>query len=145
MKKTIYLILNFMAILVIACNNPKKDAKENPYEGAWEMIYSKQIFPDTIIEKTQFDYPTVKLFTKKHYAFGRQVGVHDIYGGGGEYTFDGDILKDYPKYHSSKMTVIGTELVWKSKFDGDLWTMTFSGKVDSVQVEATETWKRIRE
>lgn len=80
MKRTIYPILAFIVILVIACNNPKKDVKENPLQGAWEMIYSKYIYPDTIIETTKFTNPTVKLLTKKHYAFGRQAGENKITG-----------------------------------------------------------------
>ena len=82
MKRTIYLILAYIAIIVIACNNPKKDVKEYPLQGAWEITYSKYIYPDTIIETTKFANPTVKLLTKTHYAFGRQAGENKIPGGG---------------------------------------------------------------
>ncbi len=144
MKRTIYPILAFIAILVIACNNPKKDVKGNPLQGAWEMIYSKYIYPDTIIETTKFTNPTVKLLTKKHYAFGRQAGENKITGGGGEYTYEGNTFTSYPKYHSSAIA-LGSTFVWKSKIEGDLWTISIVIKNDTLQVNGTETWKRIIE
>ena len=144
MKKTIYLILAFVAILIIAFNNPEKEAKENPYEGAWEVTYVKYVYPDTIIETTQFANPNVKLLTKKHYAFGHQAGENQIVGGGGEYTYDGDTFTSYPKYHSNP-GLVGNKIVFKSKIEGDLWTISTVWKNDTLEVDGTETWKRIIE
>lgn len=143
-KKNILVILSFVAFLMIACNNPQKDVKVNPYEGAWEVIYSKTIYPDTTYETTQFANPSVKLLTKKHYAFGRQDGEYKIVGGGGEYKYEGDIFKSYPKYHTVS-SLVGDSLVMKSKIEGELWTITYVYKNDTLQVDGTETWKRIIE
>ena len=143
MKKTICLILTFVAIIIIACNNQKQAANENPYTGAWEITYTKYVYPDTTNENTNFANPNVKLLTKKHYAFGRQAGKNLITGGGGEYTFNDDVFKSFPKYHSA--ISVGDSLVMKSKIEGDLWTITYSVKLDSITVYATETWKRIPE
>lgn len=75
---------------------------------------------------------------------GRQAGKNLITGGGGgEYTFKGDVFKSFPKYHSS--ISVGDSLVMKSKIEGDLWTITYSVKLDSITVYVTETWKRIPE
>ena len=144
MKKINYLILAFVAILIIACNNPEKVAMENPYEGAWEVTYTKYIYPDTTIEITQFDNPNVKLLTKNHYAFGHQEEENQIVGGGGEYTYDGDTFTSYPKYHSTP-GMVGNSIVFNSKIAEDLWTISFIYKNDTMQVDATETWKRIVE
>ncbi len=144
MKNSIYFILAFVAILIIACNNPEKEAKENPYVGAWEVTYTKYVYPDSTIETTQFANPQVKLLTKKHYAFGYQAGENNILGGGGEYTFDGDIYTDYPKYHYFPGAA-GNKYVMKSKIEGDLWTISYVFKDDAIQVDATEIWKRIIE
>ncbi|MCK5470296.1 MAG: hypothetical protein KAI99_17355 [Cyclobacteriaceae bacterium] len=144
MKKTNFLILAFVAILIIACSTPEKEVKENPYEGAWEITYLKYVYPDTTIETTQFDNPDVKLLTKSHYAFGHQVGENQIVGGGGEYTYDGDTFTSYPKYHYFP-GMVGNSLVFNSKIEGNLWTIAIVYKNDTVQVDATETWKRIIE
>ena len=144
MKKTVCLFLAFIAILLCACSNLKNDAKDYPLQGAWEITYSKYIYPDTIIESTKFANPTVKLLTKKHYAFGRQAGENKITGGGGEYSYDGNTFTSLPKYHSSSMA-LGSTLVWKSKLEGDLWTISIVYKNDSIQIDGTETWKRIIE
>jgi hypothetical protein len=143
MKKTICLILAFTVILISACKDTE-ESKESPYEGAWEVTYTKYIYPDTIIENNQFINPTLKLLTEKHYAFGRQAGENKITGGGGEYSYEGDTFTSYPKYHSNSWAV-GNTIVFKSKIEGDLWTINYTGKIDSIQVEATETWKRIKE
>jgi hypothetical protein len=144
MKKTICFILTFAGILIIACNNLKKDVGENPYEGAWEITYSKAVYPDTTYETNQFANPTIKLLTKKHYAFGRQEGENKITGGGGEYTYEGDSFTSYPKYHTGS-GMVGNTIVFKSKIEGDLWTISTVYKNDTLQVDAIETWKRIIE
>ena len=144
MNKSICFVLAFIAILVISCNSPKKAVIKNPYAGAWEITYSKSIYPDTTYESTQIANPTVKLLTKKHYAFGRQGGENLITGGGGEYTFKDDVFKSFPKYHTGSF-LVGDSIIMKSKIEGDLWTISYSINVDSLKVDATETWKRIVE
>ena len=140
MKKTICLVLAFIAILIIACNNPKKAVIENPYVGVWVQIASKRVTPDTTIERTQIANPGVKLLTKKHYAFGRQTGENTIFGGGGEYSYHDSIFTSYPKYHSNSAGV-GASLRWKSTIKGDLWTISY----DTLNIKGSETWKRIPE
>jgi hypothetical protein len=144
MKKTICFIFTFATFLIIACNNQKKAVIENPYVGAWEITYSKYIYPDSTYETSSFTNPTVKLLTNKHYAFGRQGGKNLITGGGGEYTFKDDVFKSFPKYHTGSF-IVGDSIVMKSKIEGDLWTISFSIKNDSLKVDATEIWKRIPE
>ena len=144
MKKSICFILVIAAILIIACNNPKEDAKENPYQGAWEITYSKAVYPDTTIEKTQFANPTVKILTKKHFAFGSQAGENKVWGGGGEYTFEGDAYTEHIKYHGNS-SAIGKSVEFKSKIEEDMWTISTVWKDDTLKVEATEIWKRIIE
>ena len=140
MKKTIYSILALTAVLIIACNNPKKVVVENPYVGAWEQISYKYVSPDTTYEITQYDVPKVKLLTIKHYAFGQQSGENTITGGGGEYMYVDGTFTTYPKYHSTSAAV-GKSLRWKSTLNGDLWTIS----MDTLNSTRTETWKRIPE
>jgi hypothetical protein len=144
MKKTICFILAITAILMVGCNNPNKDAKINPLQGAWELTYAKYVAPDSTIELTKFADPKVKILTRKHFAFGSQSGQNLITGGGGEYTYDGDTYTEYVKYHSSSFFA-GKTNVTKSSLNGDLWTISFTIKNDTVQWNATENWKRIIE
>ena len=145
MKNSICLILAFAAILIIACNNSEKDEKLNPYEGAWESYYSKYVYPDTTIESTDRVNPTVKLLTKKHFAFGRQSGDKKVWGGGGEYTYDDETYTEHVKYHARFTAGSVSSVEFKSKLDGDLWTINWVVKNDTLQVDITETWKRIIE
>jgi len=117
---------------------------ENPYEGTWEVIYTKFVYPDTTIENNQIVNPNVKLLTKKHFAFGRQTGKNQVLGGGGEYTYDGDTYTEHIKYHYYP-GMAGNSLEMKSKIEGDLWTISYVFKDDDLSIEGTETWKRITE
>lgn len=117
---------------------------ENPYEGAWEVIYTKYVYPDTTIENNQIVNPNVKLLTKKHFAFGGQNGENQVLGGGGEYTYDGDTYTEHIKYHFYS-GMVGNSLEMKSKIEGDLWTIYYVFKDDDLSIEGTETWRRIME
>ena len=117
---------------------------ENPYEGAWEVIYTKFVYPDTTFENNQIVNPNVKLLTKKHFAFGGQSGQNQVQGGGGEYTYDGDTYTEHVKYHFYS-GMVGNSIEMKSKIEGDLWTISFVFKDDNLSLEGTETWKRIKE
>jgi len=142
MKKTIFSVLAFIAILIIACNNPDNDVKKNPYEGAWEVTYQKSVYPDTTIEETQFANPSVKILTKKHFSFGYQTGENEIFGGGGEYTFEGDTYTEHIKFHDASW-LVGKSIEFKSKIEGEMWTISTVFKNDTLEVPWTETWKRI--
>lgn len=117
---------------------------ENPYEGAWEVIYTKFVYPDTTIENSQIVNPNVKLLTKKHFAFGRQTGENQTSAGGGEYTYDEETYTEQVKYHYYP-GMAGNSLEMKSKIEGDLWTISYVFKDDDISIEGTETWKRIVE
>jgi hypothetical protein len=149
MKKTFWFILAFIAILIIACNNKKKDAEVNPYAGAWESIsttynvhYLNGQKPDTTVVVPYLT--TVKLFTKNHYALGHQTEKDEVVAGGGEYTFHGDTLTTIRRYSSTK-GAIGKPNVFKVKIEGDLWIQSNTIKNDTIQYERIETWKRIPE
>lgn len=144
MKKTICLFSAITAILIFGCNNPDKDAKMSPLQGAWEITYAKYVSPDTTIEMTKFANPSVKVLTKKHFAFGSQSAQSQIAGGGGEYAYDGNTYTEFIKYSSAPF-LVGKANVIKSSLNGDLWTISFTIKNDTVQWDATETWKRIIE
>ena len=142
MKKPIYFVLAFMGIFILACNNPTKEVIENPYEGAWEITYSKYVYPDTTIETTQFVSPSLKILTEKHFAFGGQDGVNKIFGGGGEYIYDDTTYTERIKYHFYS-ELVGKSIEFKSKIEGEFWTISTVFEMDSLKIAGSETWKRI--
>jgi hypothetical protein len=145
MRKSIYLFLSFFVILIIACTgNKKQDVIKNPYEGAWEIIYHKVIYPDTTITTTRFENPVLKILSKKFYSFGNQLDQNRVWGGGGEYKVTGDTFISYPKYHSNAR-MVGDSIVFKSEIEGDRWTIYTVYKMDTLSLESTETWRRLIE
>ena len=143
-KLLIVTALLLFAGVAFGQTNQKDTSPENPYEGAWEVIYTKYVYPDTTIENNHIINPNVKLLTKKHFAFGGQIGENQVQGGGGEYSYDGDTYTEQIKYHFFS-NMVGTSVKMKSKIDGDLWTISFVFKDDNNSIEGTETWKRIKE
>jgi hypothetical protein len=142
MKKSICLILVFIAILIIACNNAKKDARESPLLGYWERVYYKEVFPDTTYESNQITEPEFKIVTNKHWAYGGQKGINKVAAGGGKYTYDGKNYTEYINYHNASL-LIGQAITYKSTLEGDLWTITGILNLDTLNIGLTETWKRV--
>ena len=138
MKKLVLILLGFIVILSIGCSTSKNDSNENPLIGAWVITSSKYVSQDTTIDKTTFENPTVKLLTKKHFAFGSQSGENKVWGGGGEYSLVGDTYSETVKYHGVSQA-IGMTVKYKSTLNGDIWT------ISRLDMNATETWKRIAE
>ena len=111
-------------------------------QGAWEIIYQEIAYPDTTLTTTQWDSPTVKIFTKKHFAFGHLMDDGELGAGGGTYSYDGKIYTEHVKYHGYAL-VVGKSIKFKSKLDGDKWTISGTLPGENGEVHLTEIWKRI--
>ena len=113
-------------------------------QGAWECIYTKYVFPDSISETTHFEHPSVKILTMNHFAFGSLWSDGEsVSAGGGKYSYEGKTYIEHVKYHTFS-SAIGKSLEFKSKLEGDKWTIT--GVVpgsDGEKIQLKETWKRI--
>ena len=117
---------------------------EYPLLGAWELTYAKWVYPDTVYEITQGADPSVKLLTKKNWTFVRRGDMNEVSAGTGEYTYDGDTYTEHVKLHYNS-SAEGKSFIYKTSLQGDVWNISTVTILDSVQVEGTETWKRIIE
>jgi hypothetical protein len=143
MKNFVCLLLTIALMLFVSCNNPKQVINDYPLQGAWETFYIKQVFPDTtIVHSDMGKNLQVHIFTKKHFAFGRQYDQNAYSAGGGEYIFDGDSLKMVSKYHWAYF-LVGKSVNYKVMISGDTLTRRGFFKNDTVQVEVIDKWRRI--
>ena len=93
------------------------------YDNNVSCSYLNGQKPDTtFVVPARLPY-VVKLLTKKHYAQGRQTEKNEVFAGGGEYTYNGDTVTTFPKYHSYK-GMVGQSFVRKSKLEGDQWILS---------------------
>jgi hypothetical protein len=112
-------------------------------QGAWEITYQQFVTSDTTMERTQFTNPTVKILSKEHFSFGSfSDDGETLSGGGGKYSYDGKIYIEHVKYHGYAL-VVGKSIEFKSKIEGDKWTI--KGVVPGVDgdIKLKEIWKRI--
>ena len=106
-------------------------------------LVTENVYPDTTIENTQFANPSVKLLTKKHFAFGFQTSDGEsVTAGGGKYSYNGETYTEYIKYHIVS-SIVGKSIEFKSKLEGDKWTILGVLPMDDGDVKMKEIWKRI--
>lgn len=114
-------------------------------QGAWEIVYSEYVYTavnDTLIG-AEFEYPSVKLLTKNHFAFGRRTtNGESISAGGGKYSYGGETYTEHIKYHTHSPAV-GTSVEFKSKLEGNKWTIKGVIPGDDGDIKLKEIWKRI--
>lgn len=141
MKKPLVLVI---ALLMIGTTNVLCQ-NSNELQGAWEITYLEYVYTalnDTLYE-TEFVNPSVKLITKKHFAFGHlNYDGKSFSAGGGEYSYDGRTYTEHIKYHSHGPAV-GTSVEFKSKLEGDTWTISGALQGDEGEILLKEIWKRI--
>ena len=141
MKKLFFIVIAFLMFGITSVLSQNSDE----LQGAWEVVYTEYIY--TAVNDTlygaQFENPSVKLLTKKHFAFGHQTrNSESITGGGGIYSYDGMTYTEHIKYHTVN-SVIGKSVMFKSKLEGDNWTISGVISMDDGDVKMKEIWKRI--
>ena len=110
MKKIAVIISTLFLLVLIGC----KQEPANPIEGAWHMIYAKQIVKDSVVSEFPGTYERsdMKMWTKNNWSFVAQMTqdtiTADAYGGG-TYTLDGNIYLENIVFHSDK-DLIGQKL-----------------------------------
>ena len=141
MKKQIFIAIVFLMLGTTCVLSQNSDE----LQGALEIVYSEYVYTavnDTLIG-AQFENPSVKLLTKSHFAFGnRTTNGESISAGGGKYSYDGETYTEHIKYHSF-ISAIGTSVEFKSKLEGDKWTILGMIPTDYGDVKTKEIWKRI--
>ncbi len=103
MKKIMML---FIAVLMISPGCKQKE-EFNPIEGAWNLIYVKDVENDSVVSEFPLTYQgsDMKIWTKENWCFvGRYTNdsvTEDNYGGG-TYTINGNIYMENIVYHKGK-------------------------------------------
>ena len=139
MKKLIFIACLFLMLGTTSVLSQNSDK----LQGAWEIVYTKYVYPDTTIENTQFTNPSVKILTKEHFAFGYQTSDGEsITAGGGKYSYNGKTYIEHIIYHIYPL-IVGKSIEFKSMLEGDKWTISGVLPGDDGDLKMKETWKRI--
>ena len=116
--------------------------KTKKLEGGWKMVYSKWEMPDTVVEVSQFEKPSYKIFTGKYFTLSRLDENDEFIGHFGKYSYDGKTYTEHIEY-SSYEYVIGKTEIFKSTIKGNKWTI--EGKIgeEGEGFKLREEWERI--
>ena len=116
--------------------------KSKKLEGGWKMVYSKWEMPDTVVEVSQFEKPSYKIFTGKYFTLSRLDENDEFIGHFGKYSYDGKTYIEHIEY-SSYEYVIGRTETFKSTIKGNKWTI--EGKIgeEGEGFKLREEWERI--
>jgi hypothetical protein len=115
--------------------------KSKKLQGGWKMIYSKWEMPDTTVERSQFEQPSYKIFTGKHFTLSR-IENEEFVGHFGTYSYDGKTYIENIEYSSTDYLIGRTE-TFQSTIKGDKWTI--EGKIGNQGegFKLKEIWQRI--
>ena len=132
-----FLIISMMSsgISVFSQNDPS-------LQGAWEMVYQKWTFEEEVREYTEFENPSVKVYSIKHFSLGRLGDRGEFVGHLGTYTFDGKTYVediDYSSYPYAR----GMSIKYKSKIKKDSLHMEGTLVVNGQEAKLEEIWKRL--
>ena len=133
MKKNVFLIAMVLLILAGCSQKPI-----NPVEGAWNLIYSKQVSNDTVVSTFPGNYQgsQVKMWSDNYWMFVGKYEQDTIVKndfGGGSYTLDDIVYKETIVYHSTK-DYIGQTLRMRIVVANDtliqVWPADETGQID---------------
>lgn len=110
----------------------------NVFEGTWEIVSQKLVYPDSTVDRTDQVPHTLKILNATHFAFGRQMGEEEVYAGGGTYTIDGETYTEHIEFHSAG-ALVGQSVTFDARIEDDLWH--HSGQIDDFVLE--EVWRRV--
>ena len=138
MKKLTVLIITLLILSITSVYSQESDK----LEGVWKLIYHKHVTSDTSIEHSQFVNSSFKIFTEKHFSFSTLSEDNQFGGHFGKYSYDGETYTEHMKYSSYK-PLMGQSVRFKSKMDGDKWTIEGVIMIEGEELKLKETWQRI--
>ncbi len=122
--------------------------QENKLEGTWELVSGKLTLPDQTIELPRTGSEReIKVLNKTHFATILQdTSTNEIYSNAGTYEITEDTYTEHQEFNSG-ITMIGKTYSFKSKIEGDKWTI--SGPVEKPGADIPdwkihEVWKRVK-
>ena len=134
MKKNAIIIGTLFLLILIGC----KQEPANPIEGAWNLIYVKNIANDSVVSEfpTTYQGTDIKMWTKDNWSFVaryKQDTINWDNYGGGTYTLNGNIYVENVIFHADK-SYIGKKLRMLMTVKNDtliqIWPVDEKGEVN---------------
>jgi len=147
MKKIAIIIGTLFLLILIGC----KQEPANPIEGAWNLIYVKNIANDSVVSEFPRTYQgsDIKMWTKENWSFVSSYKQDTITWenyGGGTYTLNGTIYVENIIFHADK-NLIGHKLRMLMTVKNDtliqIWPVDEEGMVNKSECHV-ERYTRLK-
>ncbi len=135
-----------LATMIASCSTPKKEAPvetktpTQELEGVWKLTAGKHIYPDTVVEVTNFG--KVKILVGGRFAHGIQATDSTVTAGGGTYEYDGQTYTENIKYFTIP-SLVGQSVKFETSLEDVKWTISGTVTVDDEDIKIEEVWKRV--
>ena len=111
-------------------------------QGVWKMTYKKWAFSDTVVERSNYDFHSIKIFFEDHFSLTGLDEENNFYGHFGNFTFDGETYTEEITF-SSYDFMIGRTVEFESTLKGDKWTIKGDIGTEDMKFELVEIWERV--
>jgi hypothetical protein len=138
MKK--FALVPMILILLGICNASAQTPEE--LQGVWKMTYKKWELSDTVVERSEYEFNSYKIFFEDHFSLTGLDEENEFYGHFGNYTFDGEIYTEEITFSSYEF-MIGRTVEFDSKLKGDTWTIKGDIGTEGMKFELVEIWERV--
>lgn len=138
MKKFVLLLVitALLGVFNISAQTPEE------VEGVWKMTYKKWELSDTVVERSKYEFNSYKIFFEDHFSLTGLDEENNFYGHFGNFTFDGKTYSEEITFSSYEF-MVGRTVDFKSKLEGDTWTIKGDIGTRDMKFELVEIWERV--
>lgn len=111
-------------------------------EGAWEVVSTTIVYPDSTVEMDSSQRKALKVVTPTHWIYiGKSPETGEFTGaGGGRHTTQGNTHTVEREYHTDPMALEAGPTPYDCRIEGDTWY--HSGQLGEMRLE--EVWQRVK-
>ena len=133
-----------LLILVMTMFGVSDVFSQTPVElvGVWKMTYKKWELADTVIERSEYEYPYYKIFYDDHFSLTGVDENNEFVGHFGSVTLEDNTYTEQITF-SSYDFLIGRTVSFDSELKGNTWTIRGDIGNDSLEFKLVEVWQRI--
>jgi hypothetical protein len=145
-----YIALMCVVVVLNACTSAASNSTNAPasfapannsFIGTWELVSTHVSRNDsTLMRGTGAEFRSLKMLNNTHFSVITRRGEQFLRAAAGRYTLNGENYTEMIDVSSATTFTPGAQYSFKSKIEGDTWTIDGGSGATRVQ----EVWRRVR-